>query len=70
MGSILHQTAGQTHIILRIFQGVGHQITDNLGNRLLIYHRHKIISRIFYLETDASLLEGRSKTLSHSMHQF
>ena len=70
MGSILQQAAGQAHIILRIFQGVGHQIADNLGNRLLVYHRHEIICWIFYLETDAFLLEGRSKTLSHSMHQF
>ena len=70
MGSILQQTAGQAHIILRIFQGVGHQIADYLGNRLLVYHRHEIICWIIYLETDAFLLEGRSKTLSHSMHQF
>ena len=69
MGSILQQATGQVHIISGIFQGVGHQIADNLGNGLLIYHRHEIISRIINIKTDAFLLEGRSEAFCHSMHQ-
>ena len=69
MVSILQQAAGQAYIILGIFQGVGHQIADNLGNGLLVNHRHELIGWIIYLKTDAFLLEGRSKALCHSMHQ-
>ena len=69
MVSILQQAAGQAYIILGIFQGVGHQIADNLGNGLLIYHRHELIGWIIYIKTNAFLLEGRSKALCHSMHQ-
>ena len=69
MGSILQQATGQVHIISGIFQGVGHQIADNLGNGLLVNHRHELIGWIIYLKTDAFLLEGRSKALCHSMHQ-
>ena len=69
MGFILQKATGQAYIISGIFQGVGHQIADNLGNGLLIYHRHEIISRIINIKTDAFLLEGRSEAFCHSMHQ-
>ena len=69
MGSILQQAAGQAYIILGIFQGVAHQIADNLGNGLLVNHRHELIGWIIYIKTDAFLFEGRSKALCHSMHQ-
>ena len=69
MVSILQQAAGQTYIILGIFQGVGHQIADNLGNGLLVNHRHELFGWIIYIKTNAFLLEGRSKALCHSMHQ-
>ena len=69
MGSILQQAAGQAYIILGIFQGVAHQIADNLGNGLLVNHRHELTGWIIYIKTDAFLLEGRSKAFYHSMHQ-
>ena len=68
MLAIIGRLARETHEVLGIFGGVGHQIADNLGYCLAVYHRSKIIGRIIYFQLSSILLQGWLETLCHGVH--
>ena len=57
-------------MVAGIFQGIGEQVADNLGDALAVNNGDKARLRDNDIEGDATLLHGRGKSLSDSLNQF
>ena len=69
MLAVFGKSAREMHVITGVLGGVGHQITDYLGNRLAIDDCRKIVGRIIHLQSGSLLLQGWLEPFCHRMHQ-